>query len=194
MADNGAENTSKITTSERDSSLSTFAIIGLGTRETLVNHFNNCFEGGKFHHGVRDLTSPERIQSLVETCKSFLCSDGVDSVQSTGSEWRDGCLHANLDGFEWAESEISNEFSRSGGSQVDGCLVLGSVFRTDNVTIELLEILISSIFESSLGRVSKEGWGPSCVDTTETFGTSNLPPGLEVTGVQLGIDLTTAFD
>ena len=194
MADDSTENTSKITSSERDRSLSAFAIIRLLTWKTHVDHLNNSFEGCEFHHGVRDLTSPERVQALVETSSAFLCNDLGDTIEGAFGEWRDGGLHADLHGFEWAEGNIGDEFGRGRGSQVERGLVLISIFSPDEIRVEFLEEFISAVFESSLCAVTEEGRGPSGVDSTEAFSAADLAPSLEVTSVHLRVDLATTFD
>jgi hypothetical protein len=42
-------------------------VVVLGTWESSVDHLDDGFEGGEFHHGVWNLSTPERIDTLVET-------------------------------------------------------------------------------------------------------------------------------
>ena len=118
MRDYSAENTGKITTSEGNTGLSTFTVVGFLSWEVVVDCFDDRFEGGEFHHGVRDLSTPERVESLVETntclenfihqrtaleflpsC-SLLGSDSGDTVERAGRKWWNRCLHADFDSFE----------------------------------------------------------------------------------------------
>ena len=193
MGDNSAENTSKITSCEANSRLSAFAVIRLLARKTLVDHCNDSFERGKFHHSIRDLTTPEWIQALVETSSAFLCNNRGNTIESALCKWRNGSLHADLDGFEWAEGNIGDEFGGGRGGQVQRSLVLVGILSTNEIGVELLEELVASVFEGTLSRVAEESWGPSSVDSSKSFGSSDLAPGLEVTCVHLGIDLTTTF-
>jgi len=150
MRDNSAENTSKITTSERDSSLGTLSIVGLLTWETLIDHLNNSFERGELHHSVRDLTSPKRIQPLVESSKTFFSCDCADPIEGAFCERRDRGLHPDFDSFKWAKSNIGDEFGRGTGSKIEPCFVLGSVFWSCEIGILFLEEFVSSILEGTL--------------------------------------------
>ena len=67
MRDDSAENTSEVTTNEGDTGLLALGVVVLGTGESSIDHFDDSLEGGEFHHGVWDLTSPERVDALVET-------------------------------------------------------------------------------------------------------------------------------
>ena len=194
MGNDSTENTSKITTSERDSGLGGLAVIRLLTRKAVVDHLNNGFERSEFHHGVRNLASPKRIQALVESGTTFLCNDRGNAIESACCEWGDSSLHADLDSFEGTESNIGDEFSRSTSCQVDRRLVLIGVFSPDEVRVEFLEEFVSSVFEGSLCAVAEESWRPSSVDSAESFGAANLAPGLEVASVHLGVNLATAFN
>src|ERR1700722_18820002 len=98
MRDNSAENTSKITTCERNSSLGTLSIIRLLTGKTVIDHFHDRLERGELHHSVRNLTPPKRIQSLVKSTKAFLGCDRADSVKGTFCKRGDCSLHPDFDG------------------------------------------------------------------------------------------------
>ena len=67
MRDDSAEDTGEVTTNEGDTGLLTLGVVVLGTWESSVDHLDDSLEGGEFHHGVWDLTSPERVDALVET-------------------------------------------------------------------------------------------------------------------------------
>lgn len=92
MGDNSAEDTSDVTSSESDDELFTLGalVTGLGNdvpissvahyrdvnREIikciLVEKLDGLFEASELHHGVRDLTHPQRNQALVESIQTFL--------------------------------------------------------------------------------------------------------------------------
>lgn len=103
-------------------------------------------------------------------------------------------MHADLDGFEWTEGKIGDELGGGTSCQVDRRLVLVGILSADEIGVEFLEEFIPSVFEGSLCAVTEESRGPASVDATESFGTCNLSPGLEVTSVHLGVDLATTFD
>jgi hypothetical protein len=44
-----------------------------------------------------------------------------------------------------------------------------------------------------LSRIAKECRAPSSKDTTDALGAVDLAPGLEVAGVELGINLASSF-
>jgi hypothetical protein len=67
MRDNGAQNTSQVTTSECNSSLAAFTVVVLGAREVVVHSLNDSFEGGELHHGIWDLATPQWVETFVET-------------------------------------------------------------------------------------------------------------------------------
>lgn len=55
-----------VSTSKRDGSLSASTILRFGFRHIAVDHLDNGLKRSEFHHGVWDLTAPERVQALVE--------------------------------------------------------------------------------------------------------------------------------
>jgi len=67
VRDNSAENTSKVTTAEGNGGLSPLSIVLLLTWKIAVDSHNDVLEGCELHHSVRDLSTPERVQTLVET-------------------------------------------------------------------------------------------------------------------------------
>jgi hypothetical protein len=125
---------------------------------------------------------------------------------------RDGGLHADLDGFEWAEEDVGDEFGGRGGSEVDdGLWCVGEELLAVVVSVEArselpqinishagdwysLEHLIRSVLSSTLESISHESWTPSCEDPTQTLSLVDLRPRLEVGGIELAIDLSAAFD
>ena len=72
VRDDGAEDTGEVTAGESDTGLSTLGVVRFLAGEAVVDHFDNGFEGGEFHHGVRDLTTPERSNTLIETRNTML--------------------------------------------------------------------------------------------------------------------------
>ena len=59
----------------------------------------------------------------------FFASNGVDTAKCSGRKRWDCRLHTDFDRLKGAESHISNELSRSAGSEVQCCLVaVGHIF------------------------------------------------------------------
>ena len=67
VRDNSTTNTSDITTKERNPSLLETRIRGLRLPQVSVDFIDGGFEGCEFHHCVRNLSTPERIESLVKS-------------------------------------------------------------------------------------------------------------------------------
>lgn len=61
------QNTSEVTTRERNGSLSTLVVVGLLTWQIVVDHLNNSLEGSELHHRVGNLTAPQWVKTLVQT-------------------------------------------------------------------------------------------------------------------------------
>jgi hypothetical protein len=103
-------------------------------------------------------------------------------------------LHADFDGFERAETDVSEELSRSGTSEIDPSLVLDSSLGSSQIGVELLEELVASIFERALDAVAEESGRATGVNATDAVCFDDLTPAVQVASVELCIDLTTAFD
>lgn len=103
-------------------------------------------------------------------------------------------MHADLDGFKGAETKIGEEFGRGRCSQIEAGLPFFSILFPHQVRVEVLEILITSIFDGTLDRVAEEGGAPTSEDSSNALSSPNRPPSLEVALVELGIDLASAFD
>ena len=103
-------------------------------------------------------------------------------------------MHANLDGFKGAETNIREEFGRGRGSQIEAGLPFFSILFPHQVGVEVFEEFITPIFDSTLNRVAKEGWAPTSEDSSNTFSSADRPPSFEVALVEFRIDLASAFD
>lgn len=64
---NRAQDTGQITAGEGDRCLRSFVVIRLLPREVVVDHLNDRLERCELHHRVRDLSTPEWIQTLEES-------------------------------------------------------------------------------------------------------------------------------
>jgi len=103
-------------------------------------------------------------------------------------------LHANLDSFERAKTNIGDQFSRSRGGQEEGGLILGSVLLTSQCGIQVLEVFVEAVFAGTLHGVTHEGRAPTSEDTSKAFTSVNLAPCLDVALVELRVDLSSALD
>lgn len=65
-------------------------------------------------------------------------------------------MHANFHRFERAERNISNELSRSTSGEIEPGLVAVGGILASKVRVELLEVLVSSVFESTLGLSTQQ--------------------------------------
>jgi len=158
---------------------------------------------------IRKSTSYQRLDL---PSSSFNSHDLRDTIVCSSGERRHTGLHANFDSFERTERNVGKEFGRSRSRQVEPGFVLVRILSAGQIGIELLEPLISAIFEGTLGledisglsmspglrpsthRVAEQCWRATSVDTTDTFCTTDLAPSLKVALVHLWINLSTAFD
>lgn len=113
MRDDGAEDTSKVTRQEGDSELLSLGVFSSGLGEDVcVEGFNDLFESDELNNGVRNLSSPKRSQTLVESGGTFSAAHLVVSLEEGGREsTRLGGLHSDLNGLEGAKKDVSNDFS-----------------------------------------------------------------------------------
>lgn len=194
MRHNRTQNTRQITRRERHTRLRGLAVLTLLTRHPVVNHLHNRLKRRKLHHRIRDLTSPKRIQTLVETCPAFFTGDGIDAVKGALVGVRHGALHAYFDCFKGTEGQIGEELGRGGRGEVQTCFVLGCGVRAGHVGVGLFEVFVPAVFEGALGGVAEERGGPTGEDAAEAFAAIDFAPGLEVGGVEFGVNLAAGFD
>ena len=105
-------------------------------------------------------------------------------------EWRKCSLHPDLNRFERAKRNISQEFSRRTCGQVNHRLA--DVWE-HLLAIGVFENFIEAIFPTSLQTVSDKCRGPAKEYPAEPFGAVDAPPGLKVRFVEFGINLTASF-
>jgi hypothetical protein len=74
-----------------------------------------------------------------------------DTAESACDLRGNGSLTADLDRLKWTQRYICDELCRGTGCQVDSSLEPVRVFLANQVAVEDLEVLVSSILESSLG-------------------------------------------
>lgn len=70
---------------------------------------------------------------------------------------------------------------------------MGSLW-TSKVGICLLEVLVPSVLESTLCRVTEEGRAPTSKDAAEALSAINLSPCFKIALVKRRVDLTARFD
>lgn len=127
-------------------------------------------------------------------CCAFLCSDGVDPLEGAGEGRWNRCLHADLDRLEGAETNIGEKLGGSRGSQVETGLVFFGVLFSHKLGIEVLEVFISSVFETTLNGVTGECGTPASKYSSHTLSPADLSPGFKITLVEIRIDLTSTLD
>ena len=103
---------------------------------------------------------------------------------------RQGRLHPHLDGLEGAQGDIGQELGRGGSTEVDDSL--GGVGE-EPLAIEVLEDLVKTVLAGALEGVADEGGGPAEEDAAHALFGEDAAPGLDVGGVDLGVDLAAAF-
>lgn len=83
--------------------------------------------------------------------RSLLRNDGRYSAKRRAELGWNRRLRPDFHCLEWAERNVGDQLGRSTGSQVQSRLVTVRIFNSNKVTVELLEVFVSSILERSLG-------------------------------------------
>ena len=126
--------------------------------------------------------------------RSLLCSDDRPAIEGSRGKWWNGGLHAHLDGLEGAQCKVGDELSGRASREIQARLVAVRCLGAGNVGVELLEELVTAVFQGALGRIAEEGRRPAGHDATKAFGARDGRPRLEVARVHLGIDLASTLD
>lgn len=191
MTDNGAQDTSNVTTQEADTGLLHRAVALFRLTQKLVDLLDGLFETGELGHRVGDLATPERIQPLVQTGDALLGHDLAPSLaQAMRIRWQ--CrLHTDLDRLPGTKRQIRQKLGRGTGAQVDQSAVrVGEQL----VAVPVLENLVEAILARTLEGVTDESWAPSKENASETISREDLAPCAQIGLVDVRVDLTTAFD
>lgn len=133
---------------------------------------------------------PEWVDAFIQSSVAFLRHDLAPAFSQVVRVWWERRLHAHLDRFEGAEEDVGDEFGGSAGAEVDdGLGGVGEEF----LAVVVLEDFVGTVLSGALEGVADEGRGPAEADTTHAVGTHDPAPCLEVAGVHLGVDLSSAF-
>ena len=193
MGDYGAQDTSRITTRERHTRLRALAVIALLARQRFVNLLHDRLKRREFHHRVGNLSTPERVQALVQPAHTLRRNDLGHPIPSPLRERRERSLHPHLHSLERTESNISEEFGTSRTSKIDPGLVLVRIIGSDEIGVSFLEELVAAVFERALDAVAEEGWAAAGVDPAIAVGGDDFAPAVDVAGVHFCVDLAAAF-
>jgi hypothetical protein len=192
VRDDGAEDTSNVTSGEGDTELFKLGALGSGLGDDVsVEGLDGSLESPELHHSVGDLSGPQRNQTLVETSDTFSLDDLTHTLSQGGGESavsRVGGLNSDLHGFPRAQSGVSDEFSAGGGRQVQQVLVLLGVLLAGHISVGLLEVFVETELAETLSRVTDQSGSPAENKTTSTFLGENFAHG------SLDTDLLTALD
>jgi hypothetical protein len=118
-------------------------------------------------------------------CSAFLCNNSTDSLKCAGERRWDRGLHADLDGFKGAKTNIGEEFGRGRGGQIETGLPLLGILLSHKLRVEVLEEFVAAVFRRPLDRVTKEGRTPTSEDSSNAFSPADSPPSFEVALVKL---------
>jgi len=157
----GTENTSDVTSCECDHQL--FGLVALSAgfgHDKLVEGLHSALKAGKLHHGVRDLSAPQRHQALVKPVDSLLVQDSGESFSKCGAPPGLG-LDPNLHGLQGAEGDVGEEFGRGTGSQVKGGSPQEGIFLSNHASVHIFEDFIKAEFTQALSGVTEECWSPA---------------------------------
>ena len=190
MTDDRTPNPCDVATQERHARLLQRIIRLLRLPQRRIYVVDRRLERRKLHHRIRYLPAPQRIQALIQAAIPFLLHNLAPSFPHIGCKGGQRCLHTHFDRFEWAEGQVGEEFCTGGCAEVDDRFVgVGE----EPVAVEVLEDLVEAVFAGALEGVADEGWGPAEEDASEAFFGGDGAPGLEVGGVDFGVDLAAAF-
>jgi hypothetical protein len=186
-----APNTRNVTTQERNTRLLQPAVRLLRPAQEAIDLRHGGLEGRELDHGVRDLTRPQGVQSLVESTNPLLSDDLAPALPQITCERRVGGLHAHLDSLERAQCDVSEELSRRGRRQENDCLGRSG---SQLLAVQVLEDFVEAVLASALHRVADECGRPPGEDAAQPFFRVDQLPCLRVGLVQFGVDLAAAFD
>ena len=190
MTDDRTPNTGNIPTQERNPSLGQRTITVFRLPQRGIDIIHRCLEGCKFHHCIRDLPPPKRLQTLIQPPHPFRLRHLAPSLPHCMCKRRQRGLHPHLYCLEGTEGHISEELSRCGSAEVDnGFRCVGKEF----VAVQVLEYFVETVLSGALEGVADEGGRPAEENSSQAFFAVDTAPRLNVGGVDFGIDLAAAF-
>jgi len=148
MRDYGAENTSQVTRSKHNGKLGSLRIAFFrGCEDVSIESTDDVLECTELHHGVGDLSHPQRTKTLVKTVPALIGLDGIKTLKEARSEVRG--LHSNFNCLERSKEGVSYNLSACGGAQETNGLVLSSL-RTKSPLVNVLEHFVKTELSESL--------------------------------------------
>ena len=193
-----AEHTRNVARSERHRQLRRLAVrLARLRQQEAVEQTHDVLERGELHHRVRDLTAPQRHQTLPQSTHALSTRDLADSGHQLVGEVHLGRtrLDTHLGRLHRALEDIREDLSGRRSGQVDRVLVVLGSLLSHQVDVEVLEQLVTSELEETLHGITVEGRLPSAVQTV-TIPTllRNLLQTVHKVLVQSGVRLATALD
>jgi len=195
VRNNGAEDTSRVTRHEGDEELGALAVRVLRLGEDVsVEGLDEFLEGDELNNGVRNLSSPERLEASVETVGTLGAVDLVETLDAALGEGAGlGGLHTDLQGFPGAKQNIGDELSASRGDSPTDGLILGGVL-TSGSSVNILEDFVETEFTEALAGVTDESRQPTEGETLEAFSSLDLSETVTDRLVETGTSLHSALD
>ena len=191
VTDDRTANTRDITTQETHPGLLQRIVALLWLPQRSIDVINSRLERCEFHHRIRNLPPPKRIETLVQTPDTFLRRDLAPPFAQGTRERRDRRLHAHFDGLERAQGEIGEELGRRRRREVDDRFVgVGEHL----VPVRVLEHLVEAVLAGPLEAVPHGRRRPAEEDAAQALGAVDGAPGVEVGRVDFRVHLAPAFD
>ena len=131
-----------------------FSVFRFRFGKSRVNVLDNPFKRREFHHGVRDLSSPERLQALVQARHALCRGNLVPAFEGATGKGGDGSLHADFDCFPWTKEDVGEEFGRGGGGEVECCAVFVGGFFAYDVGVLFLEDFVKTVLSGAYRKLN----------------------------------------
>jgi hypothetical protein len=197
VRDDGTDNSGQVSRGEGDRELSSLSVgvLWLG-EDVLVEELDGLLEEVELGHGVWDLTRPQwddrsEWESGVNAVGVHL-GEGLSEVGWEGSSL--GSLDLDLNHLHWAEGDIGDGLSGGRCGEVDDVTVSVVVVLSGDVGVEILEDLVESELEESLGGVTDGGWEPTLDESGGTLLSGDDLESSDETLVLLRVGLEIALD
>ena len=193
LGGDGAEDTGEVTAAEGDGELLALAVIflglALGLEQVRVDGILDLVETNELDHGVRDLATPQRSErSEGESGVGLVGVHGAHDTEHTRGELRSlggagkSDLHLDLGHLERAESDVGEDLGGTGGStpkRKAGNQAVVDGVSADNGGVQILEELVETELEKTLGTIAEEGGDNTLGDTSNALELEGLLDGLD---------------